>query len=343
MTPHTTRLFARSVAAWPLVAAGGALAWLSAIAAIVQAVAASRIVAAAWDGRAPRGRDFGLLAAALLVRAIAAGLADHGAQHLATHMKASLRLRLVTSLAARGPTTLATERTGEIVTAAIDGIERLDAYYRRFVPQVVATLLVPPVILAGVAWLDGPSAIVLAVTAPLIPIFMWLLGTLARERADRQWLALGHLGASFLDTVQGLPTIVRYRREREAVADLVASSDALRRSTMGVLRVAFLSGLVLELAATVATALVAVSLGVRLVQGWVTFETALAVLLLTPEFYVPFRQLGQRHHAGMEGEAAAARVLGLIDDEREDDRRVASAGRTPAIGTGRTPGQTRDG
>jgi thiol reductant ABC exporter CydD subunit len=306
---------------------------LGAAVTVMQMIAASQVIAAmhpgppAWDRwRTP----LTLLLALLLARAILNGVAEWSAQQVATHAKSRLRRQLVAHLLARGPRSLARERTGELVTTAIEGIEKLDAYYRRFVPQLLATAVVPVIVAAAVAWIDVPSAIVLGVTGPLIPVFMWLLGTLAAHRTRQQWNALSVLGGQFLDTLQGLSTLTLFGRAQDAVERLDDASERLRTTTMGVLKVAFLSGFVLELAATLGTAVVAVSVGIRLIEGWIAFQPGLAVLLLAPEFYLPFRQLGQRHHAGMEGVAAAERIFTLLDAPVPDGH-VACTAETPGF------------
>ena len=311
------RLFALTRGARrPLIVAAAA-STLAAGVVVAQMLVASRVIASVFPAR-DAGADLpallGWLAVLLAARALLAAAHEHASQRLATRVKSSLRSSLAARLVAVGPARLRRERTGELVTTLMDGVEKLDAYFRRFVPQVIATAVVPLVVLAAVAWLDPASAGILALTGPLILVFMWLLGAAAEQRTRRQWETLGRLGGRFLDTLQGLPTLTMFGRERAAVAGLAAASEEFRARTMGVLRIAFLSGLVLELAASVSTALVAASIGVRLIEGWMPFETGLAVLLLAPEFYLPFRQLGQRHHAGMEGVAAAERLFALGAD-----------------------------
>jgi ATP-binding cassette subfamily C protein CydD len=259
------------------------------------------------------GPALAALLALIGIRAAAAAAGEWAAQRIATRAKSRIRLDMVRAVVARGPRTGDERGTGELVTTAMDGVEKLDAFYRRFLPQAISTAVVPIVVLAAVGYFDLVSFAVLAITGPLIPLFMWLLGVLAERRAREQWRALGLLGGHFLDTLQGLPTLTLFNRQQDAAASLDRASELLRVRTMGVLRVAFLSGLVLELAASVSTALVAAGVGVRLIEGTLTFLPGLTVLLLAPEFYLPFRQLGQRHHAGMEGIAAAERIFEFLD------------------------------
>jgi ATP-binding cassette subfamily C protein CydD len=151
------------------------------------------------------------------------------------------------------------------------------------------------------------------VTGPVLVVFLWLVGTHASHSAERQWESLGQLGALLVDTVRVLPTLVAYRRGRSSVRWLASVSEAYRAATMKVLRTAFLSGFVLEFGAALCTALVAVTVGVRLFEGRMEFERALLVLLLAPEFFAPLRSLGGDHHARLEGLPAAVRLFALLD------------------------------
>jgi thiol reductant ABC exporter CydD subunit len=334
-------------------AMAGALAatTLGAGVAIAQAFAVSTIVATVYPAPAHdagTGASVGVgvgvraqmvaLLALLLARALLTGAGEWCGQRAATRIKSHVRTMLVEHLTARGPRALAGERTGELVTTIVDGVEQLDAYYRRFVPQMFATAIVPCLIVLAIAWIDLPSALLLAVTGPLILVFMWLLGTLAAQRTREQWHALSALGGRFLDTLQGLSTLALCGRAQDAADRLDAASEGLRVRTMAVLKVAFLSGFVLELAATLGTALVAVSVGVRMIEGWIAFQPGLTVLLLAPEFYLPFRQLGQRHHAGMEGVAAAERIFALLDAPALGSRSLSA----PALAAVSAPATSHD-
>jgi ATP-binding cassette subfamily C protein CydD len=299
-----------------------------AAATIGQMIVAAHLIASAFSSTAAAGETTRALAWLLVlvcVRSACAGVSEWASQRVATQVKSHLRRDLVAALIARGPRQLARESTGELVTTTMDGVEKLDGYYRRFLPQVVATAVVPVLVLVAVVSIDPLTALVLAITGPLIPLFMWLLGTLAERRTRAQWAALSQLGGRFLDTLQGLPTLTLFNRAREEESALRESSDQLRVKTMGVLRLAFLSGFVLELTASVSTAVVAATVGVRLIEGWLAFAPGLAVLMLTPEFYLPFRQLGQRHHAAMEAVAAGERIFALLDVQEARSARPSSA------------------
>ena len=174
-------------------------------------------------------------------------------------------------------------------------------------------MLVPLAVLITVAAADWISAVLIALTLPLIPVFAVLVGWHTKAQTRRQWRLLAELGGHFLDVVEGLPTLKvfgRARRQEEVIAKV---TDDYRAATMSTLRVAFLSALVLELSAAVATALVAVEVGLRLLYGHLGYETALLVLLLTPEAFLPLRAVGAQFHASMEGAAAAGRVFEILD------------------------------
>lgn len=253
-----------------------------------------------------------LLLGAVVLRSGLLWLREIVAQRGAVYLKSELRERLFAHLMRLGPSYAGGERTGELVTATVEGVERLDAYFSRYLPQVVLSALVPLLIAAYVLPLDPVSAIVLMTTAPAIPVLMILVGNRAEESVQQQWVTLSRMSAHFLDVLQGLPTLKIFGRsiaERKRVAEV---SNEFRQRTLKVLRFAFLSGLVLEFTATISIALVAVALGMRLLYGNISFEVAFLVLLLAPEFYRPLRELGVHRHAGMEGKAAAGRIFELL-------------------------------
>jgi ATP-binding cassette subfamily C protein CydD len=214
-----------------------------------------------------------------------------------------------------GPGWLAGQRPGEIAALATRGLDGLDGYFARYLPQLMLAALVPVAVLARVAAADWISAAIIAATLPLIPLFAVLVGAHTKARTRRQWRLLALLAGHFLDVVEGLPTLKVFGRARAQEQVIGNVTDAYRAATMSALRVAFLSALVLELAAALATALVAVEAGLRLLYGHLTYQTALLVLLLTPEAYVPLRAVSAQFHASMEGAAAAGRVLEILDTE----------------------------
>ena len=199
------------------------------------------------------------------------------------------------------------------MAAAVQGVDGLEAYFARYLPQVVLACLVPVSVLVLVATIDVESALLMLATLPLVPIFMWLVGRYTEERTRERWLALRLLSTHFLDVVRGLPTLRAFNRGRAQAATIADVGERYRRATMGTLRVGFLSGSVLELAATLGVALVAVTVGVRLVGGGLGLQAGLTVLVLAPELYLPLRQLGAQYHASADGLAVADRILELLD------------------------------
>jgi thiol reductant ABC exporter CydD subunit len=261
-----------------------------------------------------------LLLGFLVLSLARAGLdwgSDGSAGRVAGRVKRDLRQRLTAHLLALGPAYARGERSGELANTVVEGIEALDAYLRQYVPQLVLAALVPLAVLLFVFPLDWVSGLVLLITAPLIPLFMVLIGNLADALTRRQWTSLSRMSAHFLDVLQGLTTLRLLGRSLEQLRTIAQISDRFRQTTMGVLRVAFLSALVLEMVATLSTAVVAVQIGLRLLYGQLSFADALFVLLLAPEFYLPLRMLGTRFHAGMEGVAAAQRIFEVLEAEPE--------------------------
>jgi len=231
----------------------------------------------------------------------------------AARIKSQLRRGLTAKALRLGPSWLSGQRVGEITTLAITGLDALDAYFARYLPQLVLACLVPLAVLARVAAADWISGVVIAVTLPLIPLFAVLIGSYSKARTQRQWQLLARLGGHFLDVVEGLPTLKAFGRAR-AQADVIKTvTNEHRTATMAALRIAFLSALVLELSAAIATALVAVEVGLRLLAGHIGYETALLVLLLTPEAYLPLRNVGAQFHASAEGTIAAQRALDILE------------------------------
>ena len=238
------------------------------------------------------------------------------AERVAFRAGAALRRELRDTLLQRmqqlGPGWLRGQSRGELVGSAVDGIEALEAYYARYLPAIGATALVPAAILLVVLPVDWVSGLVLLLTAPLIPLFMWLIGKGAEELNQRQWARLTYLSGRFLDTLQGLTTLKLLgaaRREAEVVARV---SEDYRISTMRVLRVAFLSSVVLEFLATVSIAVVAVLIGFRLMWGEMSLLPGLFVLLLAPEYYAPLRTMGAVYHLRMDAIGAATRIAQIL-------------------------------
>jgi ATP-binding cassette, subfamily C, bacterial CydD len=253
------------------------------------------------------------LAAVLLARAAISYGGEVAALRAAAAVKSQLRRALVGRAVRLGPGWLGGQRDGELATLATRGLDSLDAYFARYLPQLVLACLVPVAVLIRVGIADWLSAVIIAVTLPLVPVFAVLVGLHTRARTQQQWALLARLGGHFLDVVEGLPTLRIFGRGRAQEATIAAMTDRYRTATMGTLRIAFLSALVLELSASIATALVAVEVGLRLLGGHLGYQTALLVLLLTPEAFLPLRNAGAQFHASIEGVTAANRVFEVLE------------------------------
>jgi ATP-binding cassette subfamily C protein CydD len=234
------------------------------------------------------------------------------AQRGAIRVKSELRERLFAHLLRLGPAYCHSEHTGELAATANEGIERLDAYISRYLPQIFLSVLIPLLICVVVFPFDWMSATLLLVTGPVIPLLMILVGSYAEQHIQRQWQALSRMSAHFLDVIQGLPTLKLFNRSSAEQSRIARVSERFREQTMQSLRLAFLSGMVLEFMTCIAIGLIAVVLGVRLLDGGISFERAFFVLLLAPEFYRPLRDLGTHRHAGMEGKEAAKRLSEIL-------------------------------
>ena len=228
-------------------------------------------------------------------------------------VKENVRSDLVRHLQALGPAYVQSRHSGELAVAAVDGIEALEPYYARYLPHMALVAWVPLALLAFIFPLDWISGLVLLVSAPLIPVFMILIGGGAERLNRRQWRQLARMGAHFLDVLQGLTTLKLFNASRREARLIARISDDYRKGTMAVLRVAFLSALALEFFATVSIAVVAVLIGFRLLHAQMGFEAGFFILLLAPEFYLPLRALGVQYHARMEAIGAAERIVEVLD------------------------------
>ncbi len=299
-----------------------AIGTASTLCVLVQAVILGTVVQRALLGHAHLGQLTPLLVG--LVAAFAARAACSWAGELAAHRTAvsvgsTLRRQLLAGAVKLGPGWLAAERTGELTGAATRGIEALDGYFSRYLPTAVVAALAPLGVLTWVLWTDWPSFVVLAATVCVVPVFMVLLGLEARRHAEEQWRQVSGLSATFYDLLRGMPTLRAFGRAAAGRRTLESAAAGYRRSTMRTLRVAFLSSAALEVLASLGTALVALFLGLRLLDGTVHLGVALAVLVLAPEVYLPLRRAGAEFHASAEGRAAAERILGLLDEADASD------------------------
>jgi ATP-binding cassette subfamily C protein CydD len=283
------------------------------------AVAQAYVLARLVDGVFLNGAGVGELApwlyglaALMAARAAVVWLLETAGSHLALAVKTGLRRRLLAHLAALGPVHGGAERTGELANLLGAGLESFDAFFVRFLPQLVVAVAVPLLVLAVVAPLDGTAALIMLATAPLIPVMLMLIGRWAGELHQKRWQVLSRLSGHFLDVLKGLTTLKLFGRSREQTEIIFAYSEEFRRTTMVVLRVAFLSAFTLEMMSTISVALVAVTVGLKLLYGGIGFRDAFFILMLAPEFYLPFRLLGGHFHAGAAAIAAAERIFGLL-------------------------------
>ena len=310
------RLMRRARPVRRLLALDAALGALSAGFVLVQAVLIAKIVASAFSGAtlSDVSTELLLLALAFAGRGVLTWGFEVAGRRAASTVLSELRLQLVERRLRRQPLALDGAEAGEISATAVQGIEGLEAYFARYLPQVVLALVVPVAVLGLALAIDPLSAGVMLLTLPLVPVFMWLIGRYTEERTRERWLALRLLSTHFLDVVRGLPTLRAFNRGHAQAEVLDRIGEQYRRTTMGTLRVAFLSGSVLELAATLGVALVAVTAGVRLADGHLGLQAALTVLVLAPELYLPMRQLAVQFHASADGLAVAERMFELLDD-----------------------------
>ncbi|QHC26505.1 thiol reductant ABC exporter subunit CydD [Streptomyces sp. GS7] len=274
-----------------------------------------------------------LLAAVSVGRGVVSWLTELAAHRASAAVKSELRMRLVERAALLGPGATVRQaaggagggaesaaqdgtlemRTGELTTLATRGIDALDDYFSRYLPQLGLAVVVPVAVLARIATGDWISALTIVVTLPLIPLFMILIGWATQSRMDRQWRLLARLSGHFLDVVEGLPTLKVFGRAKAQAASIRAITGEYRRATLRTLRIAFLSSFALELLATISVALVAVGIGMRLVNGELDLYTGLMVLVLAPEAYLPLRQVGAQYHAAAEGLSAAEEVFAVLE------------------------------
>jgi len=323
--PIDPRLLRHARSARGFLALTVALGLVTAVTVIAQAELLATVIAGAFTD----GRDLAGLATPLLallgvvgVRAGVAWATEVAAHRSAAGVRGELRRRLLRRVVAEGPVARSGDQRGALAVSATRGLEALDAFFSRYLPQLALAVLVP---LLAIAWIwprDLLTVGLLAVTLPVIPVFMALIGKMAGRHVARQWSSLQQLGGHFVDVMAGLTTLKTVgaaRRQRERVE---AITDRFRASTMRTLRVAFLSAGWLELMAMIGTAMIAVGIGLRLVEGTLDLQTGLAILILVPEVYLPVRNLGQQFHAAREGMESAAELLDVID--ADDDAPAAT-------------------
>jgi len=327
MRPLDPRLLHRARAARLLLGVDVGIGVATAVLVLLQATLLARVIARSFDGASldDVSGELVLLVLVFTVRGLLAWGFEVAGRLGATGVLSQLRLELAERRLRHEPAALDGAESGEIAAIAVHGIEPLEAYFGRFLPQLVLAVVVPVAVLAWVVPVDSTSALVMLLTLPLVPVFMVLIGRHTERRTRARARALALLGTHFLDVVRGLPTLRAFNRGGAQVTSIAEASEQYRRTTMKTLRVAFLSGAVLELAATLGIALVAVTVGVRLVDGGIGFEAGLTVLLLAPELYLPLRMLGAQYHASADGLAVAGRLLELTDGPAVADAREAPA------------------
>jgi ATP-binding cassette, subfamily C, bacterial CydD len=322
--PLDPRLLERARPVRALLAADAALGVLAALLVLAQAVLLARVAARGFEG-SPVDQLTVPLVLLVAVAACRGGVSwafEVLGRRAAAGTLSELRLDLVERRLRDRPAALDRTESAEVASLAVGGVDALEATFARYLPQVVLATVAPVAVLALVASIDMVSAGIMLLTLPLVPVFMWLIGRYTERQTHRRWQALRLLAAHFLDVVRGLPTLRAFNRGEAQAERIAVVSDEYRRATMATLRVAFLSGTVLELAATLGIALVAVTVGVRLVDGGLGLEAGLTVLVLAPELYLPLRNLAAQYHASADGLAVAERLLDLVEEPAAPRRGV---------------------
>jgi len=288
---------------------------LSAVLVVVQAVALAHVVSRSLLQHAPLGAV--VPAIVVVGLAVVARAALHGAGDLSSHGTADrvvskLRGQLLRHALTLGPAWLAGEHPGELSLTATRGLRSLQTYFSRYLPQAAAAAVIPVVLLVWVATQDWLSFVVVIALVIAVPLTMIYFGREATRRSERQWRRLGSLAGRFLQLVEGLPTLRAFVREEHGRREVAAATEGVRTATMRTLRVAFLSALSMDMIAGFGVGFVAMVLGLRLLWGELSLQTAMAVLLVAPEIFIPLRRAGAEFHASTEGQAAAARVLEVL-------------------------------
>lgn len=317
LDPRLLRL-SRTARGFIVAAAGTGLLRTLATIAIAWGIAAAVTlgVDAVRQGTVPAAiaPTLGLLGGAFVLRAVAAWATDDLAARAAARVKSELRATVLARAAERGPSWLAGRSSAGFATTLGPGLDALDAYFGRYLPQLALTAVATPVLLVAIGFGDLTSGLIVLCALPVIPVFMILIGLATQALQRRQADALARLGTTFTEAVEGLATLKVFGRARRQVTRIGTVTDEYRRGTLGVLRLSFVSGFALELAASLSVALVAVSIGVRLVDGSLGLGAAMFVLVLAPEAFAPIRQVGADFHAAQDGVEASAAVLDVLDD-----------------------------
>ena len=279
------------------------LAGATSVATVAQAVALATVLTG--------GSTWALLAVAVVARAALAWLTETVAARAAAGAKEELRATLLDRSLALGPSWIAARGPAELAVLATKGLDALDAYFTKYLPALVTTVVVPPLVGAWILYTDPTSAVLIALTIPLIPVFAILIGLFTQRQVTHAAEVTERLSGYLLELVRALPVLTAFKRAAAQAKAVREVSDRHRKATMGTLRVAFLSALVLEIAASLSVALIAVGIGLRLVSGELTLVTGLIVLILAPECYLPLRAAGAAHHASEDGLEAVRRIAEL--------------------------------
>ncbi|MET9576148.1 thiol reductant ABC exporter subunit CydD [Streptomyces massasporeus] len=316
MKPIDPRLLRYARATRAFLVAVVALGAVGAGLVIAQAMLIAEVVVGAFQHRmavSDLGTPLLLLAAVAVGRALVGWLTELAAHRAGAAVKSELRGRLLERSAELGPGWLSGQRTGSLVALATRGVDALDDYFSRYLPQLGLAVVVPVAVLARIVTEDWVSAAIIVGTLPLIPVFMVLIGWATQSRMDRQWRLLSRLSGHFLDVVAGLPTLKVFGRAKAQAESIRRITGEYRQATMRTLRIAFISSFALELLATISVALVAVTIGMRLVHGEMDLYIGLVILVLAPEAYLPLRQVGAQYHAAAEGLAAAEEIFEVLE------------------------------
>ena len=318
MKPVDPRLVRYATASRSFLAVTAAIVLAQTVVIVGFAWALTSALVGAIEGR-PVGDlwgDVGVAASLVLLRGLLIAVSERVSARGAAAASLQLRAALVGAVRRLGPRWLARRNAASLSLTAGHGLEALDAYFGRYLPQLVATAITMPLLIGTITLADPLSGLIVAVTIPLIPVFMVLIGLATRGVQQRQYRTLGRLAARFADTVAGLGTLKAFGRQHRAADSIETITRDYKRETMTVLRVSFLSGFALEFLASISVAIVAVTIGFRLLAGDLSLLTGLFVLLLAPEAYLPLRQVGVQFHAASEGVAATEEIFDALDAAR---------------------------
>ncbi|NRG39685.1 thiol reductant ABC exporter subunit CydD [Rathayibacter sp. VKM Ac-2835] len=332
MKPLDPRLLRYARAARLFLLLGGALALARTATAVAFAWLVAQLVAGAVDGRSATelAPSLAALLGVVVLRSVLAWAVEVNATRGGAGSKAQLRSAVLAALVALGPSGR-TAGSGGVVALLGGGLDALDGYFARYLPQLIATAITTPILVLVVFLADPLSALFLVVTLPLIPVFMVLIGWATQAVQKRQWSRLQALASGFVDTVGGLATLKIFGRAERQGARIRALTEDYRVHTMKVLRVTFVSSFVLELAGSLSVALVAVSIGLRLVDGSLGLAIGLFVLVLAPDVFLPVRQVGAEFHAAADGVQVADEAFTIIESAAAVPTRTAAPGRSGAL------------